>query len=220
MSTVAEPRPATWRIQRSGRALWARWTAATTVGEAIGFAVPAAVGAVAYALGVPDPASVLLAAVAGAGEGAILGAAQALVLREEIPAFPRRRWIAVTAAAAALCWALGMALGVYGGALPAAALVIAIVCVAAILLAAVGAAQWLVLRRHVPRAELWIPANAAAWLLGLPLTFVGMSFVDEGDLAAFLLVAGVVSGLGMALVVAAVTGLALVWLLRPAADAR
>ena len=56
----------------------------------------------------------LLAAVAGAGEGAILGAAQALVLREEIPAFPRPRWIAVTATAAALCWALGMALGVYG----------------------------------------------------------------------------------------------------------
>jgi hypothetical protein len=28
---------------------------------------------------------------------------------------------------------------------------------------AVGTAQWLVLRRHVRRAVLWVPANALAW---------------------------------------------------------
>jgi hypothetical protein len=31
-----------------------------------------------------------------------------------------------------------------------------------------GFAQWLVLRRHVRRARLWMHANALAWLSGGP----------------------------------------------------
>jgi hypothetical protein len=194
--------------------LWARWTAATTAGEALGFAVPAAVGAAAFGLGVPDGAAVPLAVAAGAGEGAILGAAQALVLRRELRDLDRRDWIAATAAAAALCWGAGMSLGVFAEALPTVVVVAGWALAAPLLLTAIGTAQWLVLRRHVAGAGLWVPANAAAWLVGLPLPFAALALVDEDAPAGVVLAAGVVAGLGMGLVVAAVTGLALVRLLR------
>jgi hypothetical protein len=32
-----------------------------------------------------------------------------------------------------------------------------------------GVPQWWVLRRHVAHAWWWIPANAAAWALGMPV---------------------------------------------------
>ena len=35
-------------------------------------------------------------------------------------------------------------------------------------------AQWLVLRRNVPRAGLWIPANMLAWMFGMPIIFWGI----------------------------------------------
>jgi hypothetical protein len=186
-----------------------------TGGEVVGFAVPAAVGSVAFMLGVQDAATVPLAVAAGACEGAVLGFAQALVLRGEVAGFDRRAWVGATAAAAALCWAVGMSLGVYGGGLPTAILVPCLVGGGAVLLTAVGVAQWLVLRRYVRAAGAWIPASTAGWVLGLPLPFLALSLVDEGDPAGYLLAAGILSGLGMGLVVAAITGLALVRLLEP-----
>jgi deazaflavin-dependent oxidoreductase (nitroreductase family) len=202
--------------ERDRPPLWRRWVVATTVGETLGFAVPAAVGALAVGLGAGDAATVPLALVAGAAEGAILAFAQSRVLRRELAGFETRDWIAATAAAAALCWAIGMSLGVYGGSLPHAVLASGAIVAALVMLTAVGGAQWLVLRRHAARAWRWIPANALGWLLGLAVPFTGMALVDEGDPAVLGLLVGVASGLGMGFVVAAVTGLALVRLLRPA----
>jgi hypothetical protein len=219
VAPAVSPRRAAGRAA-TGRRLWARWTLATTLGEAVGFAVPAAVGVLAYALAFPDGTLVLLAVAAGAGEGAILGFAQSRVLRRELFGLPPRRWVAATAAAAALGWAVGMPLGVYGASLPLPLLVPALVLAGVVLLGAVGGAQWLVLRRHVARAGPWVPANALAWLLGLAVAFAGMSLLREGDPAAVVLAVGVGSGLGMGFVVAAVTGFALVRLLRPRTGGR
>jgi hypothetical protein len=186
------------------------------VGETLGFAVPGAVGALAFALGAPDAASVPLAVAAGAGEGTILGFAQSRVLRRELPGFVPHDWVAATAAAAMLAWAVGMSLGVYAGSLPTALLVAGLIVAPLVLLGSIGVAQWAVLRRYVAGAWRWIPANALAWLLGLVVPFAGMSLVDEGDPAGLVLAVGIASGLGMGLVVAAVTGRALVRLLgRP-----
>ena len=178
--------PATLPTARRG--LWSRWTAATTIGETVGFGVPALAGGLAYALAAPETATLPLAVIAGAGEGAILGFAQSRVLRGEIAGFDTRGWIVATAAAAALGWAVGMPLGVYGGSLPAAVLVAGVIAAAIVLLGAVGAAQWLVLRRYMTDAGLWVPTNALAWLLGLIVPFAAMALVDEGDSAT--LVAG------------------------------
>lgn len=59
----------------------------------------------------------------------------------------------------------------------------------------VGVFQWLVLQGQVPRAGLWVMASTIGWIVGMPL----------GDMAG-------PPGLGAAY--GAITGLAMVWLLR------
>ncbi len=69
-----------------------------------------------------------------------------------------------------------------------------------------GAAQWLVLRRSIERASWWVAANTVAWSLG----FLAASLLSggPGSAASALSIAipGAVSG--------ALTGVALMWLLR------
>lgn len=45
---------------------------------------------------------------AGAVEGAVLGTAQALVLRSYLPALELRAWVGRTALGAVIAWAIGM----------------------------------------------------------------------------------------------------------------
>ena len=59
----------------------------------------------------------------------------------------------------------------------------------------VGVLQWLVLRRQVPRAGWWVLASTVGWVAGMPLG----GFLGWGALGA---------------VYGAITGGALVWLLR------
>jgi hypothetical protein len=77
-----------------------------------------------------------------------------------------------------------------------------------------GVPQWLALRRHVPKAGWWILANAAAWLLGMVVVFMGTSFIPVDGItwpvALVLLLFVVAAGT----VVGAVHGLMLIWLLH------
>ncbi len=77
-----------------------------------------------------------------------------------------------------------------------------------------GLPQWLALRRHLPKAGWWVPANALAWMLGMVMVFMGTSFIPpEGitwPVALLLLLFVVAAGA----VVGAVHGLVLIWLLR------
>jgi hypothetical protein len=81
-----------------------------------------------------------------------------------------------------------------------------------VLLASIGFAQWLVLRRHVDRAGSWVVANALAWIAGLAVVFAAIG-VAPADSPVLIAAFGVVGGLGMGLTVALVTGLFLVRLL-------
>ena len=78
-----------------------------------------------------------------------------------------------------------------------------------------GLAQWLVLRKHIRRAGWWVFANALAWALGLLVAFVGTTLMkfDRFDLATAL--AGAATGLTVGAVVGGITGIALLWLLKP-----
>jgi hypothetical protein len=77
-----------------------------------------------------------------------------------------------------------------------------------------GAAQWLALRRHVPKAGWWIPANALAWMLGMVVVFLGTSFIPvEGITVPVALLLLLFVGAAGA-VVGAVHGLVLIWLLH------
>lgn len=75
-------------------------------------------------------------------------------------------------------------------------------------------AQWLVLRRHVPRAGLWVPANAIGWSLGVGTSILCASLVSETMPLRAAALIGLASGVAMGVVVGGVTGWALVRLLR------
>jgi hypothetical protein len=197
-------------------AVWWRWTVAATLGEFAGFAVPALVGA-----GTADrgPGIVVPALVAaGFVEGSALGFAQSSVLRDLVPGLGRRGWTLATGAAAAVAWLLGMLPSTLAGRVPDAVLWSAVALSAPVLLASLGTAQWLVLRRHRPGSAWWVATTAAAWTAGL-LVFVGISSplwqAGQGRLMVALI--GVVAGAAMAFTTAALTGLAAVRLPRPVA---
>jgi hypothetical protein len=197
------------RPRLRGRALWRAWFAAVTVAEFVGFAVPATVGALTVSTSPWLAVPALLAA--GAVEGAMLGGGQAAVLRQAVAGLPARWWVAATTAGAVLAYAIGMAPSTFGAAnWPAAAFVALAVPGGAALLLSIGVAQWLVLRRHIPRAGRWIVATAAAWIVGLVVFLAfAMPLWQPGQPTVLVIAIGAVGGLLMAATVAAVTGTAL-----------
>ena len=143
-------------------------------------------------------------AVGGAVLGLVLGTAQWLVLRSHVPG--AGWWVAANVVAGALGLVVSDVLSHIGA-------------VALLLGAVIGAAQWPVLRRWVGRAGWWVPANMVAWLAGrttgwavatlLSLTASGL--FDWG-LSLF---TGLVIGMALGgMLACAITGAALVWLLR------
>ncbi|HEY2192302.1 MAG TPA: hypothetical protein VGH76_08375 [Actinomycetospora sp.] len=200
--------------------LWWTWFASVTVAEVVGFCVPLAVGALTADAGPADagPAVAVPALLAaGAVEGAVLGAGQAVVLSRVLPRLRARDWVLATAAAAVLCYALGLLPSVAAGtwaSWPPALLVVVTVALGAALFATMGTAQWWVLRHHVARAALWIPVTAVAWLVGLG-AFLGlaMPWWNPGQPTTEVLAIGLVAAVVMAATVAAITGWAVVRLL-------
>ena len=81
-----------------------------------------------------------------------------------------------------------------------------------------GLPQWRTLRGAVRGAWLWLPANSAAWALGMPLIFAAVDLAQRAGTTvgavAIILVALAVTGA----VVGAVHGLALVRLAGPVGD--
>jgi hypothetical protein len=143
---------------------------------------------------------VVSGALGGALAGAVIGAAQWLVLRR----FPRVRigpdWVVVTALGVAIGDALGALLTGAGtgiGALLITGLATGV---------AVGLLQWgLVLRGRLLRARLWPLVVAIAWPVGWTVTWAFGIDVERGYY---------VFGASGALVFAAITGMAMLLILR------
>lgn len=218
---------APWR-----NAFWWRWIAANALAELIGLGAVALAGfLVSQRMGEPSTAAqaaglVALFVALGAFEGAVVGVAQRRVLRARLPAL--KGWVGATVAGAMAAWAIGMLPGTLIGLnqsttdAPQAEPSLAVVLLLATGLGAVAgpllaAFQWLSLRRSLSRrAGWWLPANAAAWALGMPLIFLG---AQASDLTSdpFLLAAAVGLSLFVAgAVVGAVHGRFLLWLLGDA----
>ncbi len=196
------------------RRAWLLWV---TLGEFLGFAFPATVGALSVGWAPVPAAAALLAA--GAVEGGLLGAAQAHVLRRVLPALPRGRFIAATAAAAVAAYAIGLVPSTVGERLatvPMALLVALAVVGGAVLLSTIGTAQWWVVRHVARRSAAWIPATAAAWAVGL-LAFMGVAtpLWQSGQPVLLVIAIGALGGLVMAFVVAVITGVALLRIFAP-----
>jgi hypothetical protein len=170
----------------TGRGYWLAWFLASSMGYGMGAVLGASF---AYRIFNREPFTILMGVTLGTVMGAIGGYFQWVVVRERI--------------AGAGLWGLTGALGLGAamGALIAADTGQNNVLAGVVILGAVfglvsGTLQWLILRRKLPRAGWWLLAN----LLG--------SLVGNWGLAIMMF--GLVFGAGNG----AITGAALVWLLR------
>ncbi|WP_217707184.1 nitroreductase/quinone reductase family protein [Nonomuraea rhodomycinica] len=211
-----EPGPAT-----GAEHVWWRWTRAVTLGELAGFTVPALTGALVAGPGsdMPGVGPLLQGAamvMAGAVEGTVLGLAQAYALRAALPAVATRDWVRATVAGAVVAWLVGALPIVLGaGVLRWPPAMLALLGVT--LLGGMGLLQWRVLRRHVRGAFRWVIATAGSWTVALgAFTLVTTPLWQEGQPGWLVVAIGLLGGAVMAATVAALTGSALVRLLRSA----
>ncbi|GLZ27904.1 hypothetical protein Lesp02_00940 [Lentzea sp. NBRC 105346] len=186
---------------------WFRWV---TAGEFAGFLAPALAGALT--------SSPVLLVVAGIAEGAILGTAQALVLRRVLPKLKTAEWVGVTALAAGFAWAVAMVAVSNGARLAALPLVVQLLIAAVAgtgVLLSIGIAQWLVLHHQVTGAHVWVWANAIAWGAGLIVfTAVTTPLWQPGQPPVLIALIGALGGLLMAATMAAITGATLARLVK------
>lgn len=122
-----------------------------------------------------------------------------MLKRRLLPALSVLRWTLLTSLAAAVAWLLGLAPSEFSQTWmvwhPALQLTVGFL-VGAALLGSIGGAQWLELRRHLPRSWRWIPGTAMAWMVGL-LIFLAIStpLWQPGQPPALIALIGVIAGM-------------------------
>lgn len=193
---------------------------ATVVGGLISIGIVAFAVAIASHFGMVS--TVALLHVVGALEGAVLGFTQWLVLRHYVKHVGW--WVLTTSIGSLVAWLIGLKMSVmlififFDGAMSvpsSAAFLKAVFLLGAWVGAVLGVAQWLVLRTHVRRGGLWIVANAVAWGLGLLIAFMGATLVRPGKLELETALVGLATGTTAGAVIGRITGIALLWLLKP-----
>ncbi|PSB28449.1 hypothetical protein [Stenomitos frigidus] len=202
--------------------LWEAWVAATAIAEFVGLGIVLIASTTLNLLGTTEIVAVLH--LVGLLQGIILGFAQWLVLRRYIKHIGK--WIAMTAIAASIAWLIGIKASAiisfflildHTGTVEVKTLALAraVLLLGAWVGSVLGLAQWLVLREHIRRAGWWIFANAIAWAFGLLVAYAGTTFmtIDRFNLATAL--AAAATGLTVGAVVGGITGIALLWLLKP-----
>jgi hypothetical protein len=192
------------KVRRSGPALWLGWTLATAAGMLLGF--------VPFAWLAPELDLLLMRLLLPLVAGFLVGLLQWLVLRPYLT--HAVDWVLNGGAG----WALGFALGLLViellghnllGALPGYVLFGLIV----------AALQWPVLRREIPNAWAWVLASIAGWALGAYLSQAVLTALAAGGEVSQLLSSTVTAAV-TGLTAGAITGLALVWIVRqPERDA-
>ena len=217
--------------QGGAKGLWLRWVLANSLAETVGLGSAFAIGVTLFPY-VQTPGVFVALATTGVAilagtliEGTVVGTAQWLVLRHPLPGVRWRAWVLATAIGAFVAWTLGMLPGTLfsaasepSGAAPTEASETVVYGLAALigLLAGtvLGMPQWLVLRRHVRRAALWIPANALAWVPGMLMAFVAADFLFSASTGVGTVVLAIATLVAIGTMVGAIHGLALVWLTR------
>jgi hypothetical protein len=177
-----------------------RWVLASTLGEVVGLGGTGLLGWLLVGrAGEPVAAAAVLAAfglavLSGAVEATVVGVLQHRAVHPWLPALRLRTWWWATLWGALAAYALGylpstlMGLGAASDNAPPVEeppqwIVLLAACGLGLVAGAVLAvAQALALRRHVDGAWRWLPANMAAWGVGMPLVFLGMdlAFRDGG----------------------------------------
>jgi hypothetical protein len=218
--------------QDSAARLWIRWVLANSLAETVGLGAAFGIGAILFPyLNAPGVlvalTTVAVAVLAGTLiEGTVVGTAQWLVLRRPLPSIKWRTWVLATATGGFVAWTLGMlpstlisAEAESGGSAPSEPSEAMVYGLAALMgLAAgtiLGTPQWIVLRRHIRRAALWIGANALAWVPGTVLAFVAADFIFSAGSGVATVVLAIVTLAAIGGIVGAIHGLVLIWLVQP-----
>lgn len=210
--------------------IWRAWVLANLVAEVFGLGLVGVLflSGLESRIGVV-PAAVLVVICGAVWEGGIVGSLQWMVLRRALPALQWRAWAIATAIGAGVAWALGMVPSVVMSFVPdqssagagqgfdmAGSVMLLLAAAMGIALGSIlSAAQWPVLRKHVPRAGWWIPANAGAWAAGMTLIFAGVGFIPDTGIMTPVVIATLIACLVLAgAMVGVIHGFALIWLLR------
>jgi hypothetical protein len=194
-----------------------RWVPVVTVGGALGFAGPAVVTATLSDASLAIFVPLLLAA--AVAEGTLLGAAQRGALRTDLPQLGLGRWAGLTAAGNVVAYAVSILPSSFeiGSGWPVAGQATVSVVMMVAILAAIGTAQWVELRHHVPHAGRWIVGTAVAGALAQwTYVLIILPFWRDDSPVAQRIVAGVLAALAMAAVRALITGMVMRHLLRAA----
>ena len=186
------------KVERNEFGLWLGWTLATAGGMLLGF-LPTIPLVNLLDLSIAQIAVPVLA-------GTVIGFAQWIVLRRYLTAS------SIWELADGLTWAAGYVLG----------LLLVLALPSTIFIATIGyllfgvivaLVQWPVLRREIPNLLLWLLANAFGWAVGfwasqaiLPLFVTDPLVAPAVGTAVIAVTSGLVAG--------AITGLALIWIVR------
>lgn len=186
------------KVSRNEFGLWLGWTLATVVGMLLGFL-----------LSIPlvnlldlQWARIIVPLLTGF----IIGLSQWAALRSYL--IDATDWIL----AGGTSWAVGYALGLF--LINALADTVLGGFVGYVLFGAIVAiVQWPILRREIPNVWAWILANVIGWTLGFYLSQVSLGLFFDDPAIAPAASTSVISSIS-GLVAGAITGLALVWIVR------
>lgn len=207
----------------NGLILWERWVLATAAGQVVGLTAIAAINATLTKTDNLNMYAILLSI--GAVEGAVIGFFQWLVLRRYID--KAIWWIVATTGGAILAWLMGLAVSIlmalafaYGGdGQHYLELMLGVIFLGFGVGAILGFAQWLILRTslraYIRQASWWTATNALAWGLGLLVAFMGTGIETTSKFSAQTMLISAATGAAMGTVIGGITGIALVWLLKP-----
>jgi len=206
------------QIPMNGQRVWLGWVVASAIGLATGFAVYFPL--VLYLGPELSPVfHILLATMGGTFFGALLGTAQRLFLRRY--SIAAGRWLLATIVAGAVGGTLALIIGEVAG--DARGFYVALAVGGIVLGAAIGLGQWLVLRPNLSQAGWWVLASTAGLAISLGTgNALGATlfYALDGVLGESLAQVLAILTLGAFLLIpyGAVTGAALLWLLRRQAD--
>jgi hypothetical protein len=77
-----------------------------------------------------------------------------------------------------------------------------------------GIPQWRALRRYIARAGWWVWANSVAWMVGMPVVFIGAGSSPQNASMVRIALTGIGTIAAAGAVVGAIHGAVLLWLLR------
>jgi hypothetical protein len=185
------------KVERNELGLWLGWTLATAGGMLLGF-LPTILLVNVLNLGLAQIAVPVLA-------GTVIGLAQWLVLRRYVTASTQWDWTD------GLSWAAGYILGLLLIQLLPSTVFAAFIgyFLFGVIVALV---QWPVLRREIPQILTWVVASAVAWAIGYWASQAVLSLFTDPLIEP--VVGTTVIAVTSGLVAGAITGVALIWIVR------